>query len=120
MAGPTDPSSWLGAAVTALCAIVAAAWVLVRRLLNSVTREELAEILEKLEDRHNDTIEKLEERHQQKIEELRSTVMAVHQTLMAFHEDNRDARHRLRDDLTGPINKIYAELAQIRSQMGDT
>ena len=97
--GAPNVGNWIGAGVTLGIAAVAAVWALVRRLLSCISREELVDILERIEDRHEATIR-----------ELRKTIMNL-------HEDNRDARHRLRDDLQTPLTMLTTEIVRLRESM---
>lgn len=102
--------SWIGAAVTASVAIIAGAWALTRRLLATVTREELAAMMEKIEDRHELVMRELEDRQEKKMDEMRRTILAL-------HEDNKDSRHRLRDSLAAPVNKLNVEILRLRESI---
>lgn len=102
--------SWIGAAVTAAVAIVAAAWALTRRLLSTVTRDELITMLEKMESNHEGVMRALEERHEKKIDEMRGMILTL-------HEDNKDSRHRLRDSLASPVNKLNVEIIRLRETL---
>jgi peptidoglycan hydrolase CwlO-like protein len=110
MSAPDPTPGWLGAAVTVCIALVGAIFALIRRLLSTVTREELADMMEKMEKRHEDVMRELEARQEKKIEDMR-------QTILALHKDNKDSRHRLRDSLTDPVNKLNAEIIRLRESL---
>lgn len=102
----TDPPNWIGAAVTALCAVITGFLALIRRILISVTREEMLAALKAMEDRH----QAAEDRRNAEVHELRRTILSL-------HEDNVGARHRLRETLASPINHLNAEIIKLRQSI---
>lgn len=99
--------NWIGAAVTGSIALVGGLIALVRRVYASVTREELIKVIERLEEQHEKKLEELEARHEKKIDEMRNLIKAL-------HEDNKGARHRLRDNLAAPVNNLSQEILRLR------
>lgn len=99
-------STWIAATLS----IIGGVWVLVRRLLASVTREELAAILKDLKEDNQRVLTSLEVRHEKKTDELL-------RTLLSLHEDNKEARHRLRDGLTAPVTDLSTEIVRLRQAL---
>lgn len=94
---------WLSAAVTASIAFLGAIWALVRRVMTSVTREEVEACIGKLETRFEDRVEKL--------------TREIEKTMGNLHKDNTDARHRLRDEITAPMNRVNTNLTELLKEM---
>lgn len=89
--------NWLGAAVTGTVALVTGIWALLRYMF--VTRREM-ELY----------IREAEERFEKKIDEVK-------QTLISLHKDNKDARHRLRNDLNHPMTTLAANFEALRQEL---
>jgi len=105
-----DPQNWIGGAITAICAAITGLLWTIRRILISVTREEMLAALKEMDDRHVATVERLERRHDAHVADLR-------ETLLALHEANSKARHTLNDTVAGPLNRLNAELIRLRERL---
>lgn len=55
-------------------------------------------------------IGKIESKFEKKVEE-------VEQTIVDLHEDNRGARHRLRNDLNAPLVTLAANFESLRTEL---
>jgi hypothetical protein len=91
--------SWLGAAVTGGIAALTAIWALVRKVMSSVSREDMEAY-----------IEKLEQRFEGKVNEVKATIVGL-------HEDNREARHRMRNDINAPLTNLAAGFEALRQEL---
>lgn len=94
----SDPTpSWLSAAITGGIAVVTAIWAFLRHMF--VTRREM-----------EDYFGQAEARFEHQVNEMK-------QTILELHDDNKTARHRLRNDINTPLTNLAANFEGLRQEL---
>lgn len=83
--------------------VLTAVWAVMKNLF--IPRTEIQKLMSELNKQHEECLARLEDRHEKKLHEFE-------QMINRLHEDNVEARHRLRDNLNTPLLQLSVAVAK--------
>lgn len=116
--GPQDVNwSALGVVVS----VLGGTWVILKSFFSFATRKELAEAIDRLEKVRTESVREVETRADQTIQQMESRfdlkLDEIRKTMLMLHEDNRHARHEMRDAINAPIVSLGSQVSQLREYL---
>lgn len=118
--GPQDVNfNW--PALGVILSVLGGTWVILKSFFSFATHKELAEAIDRMEKTRADSVREVEVRAGNTIQQMEGRfdvkLDEIRKTMLMLHEDNRHARHEMRDAINAPILNLGAQVSQLREYL---